>query len=137
MYFLIKIKVIFMYIYHLIEDEFEFINNMNINSNEKKLLKYEYLYNFVIDGKVINNVKYFLDSKLFLYYIFKNRIHKKYSNCNYYGPVIDKDFDYMKNYLIKKHPENKNIRFVLPTSYDDYLDTIEFFIGRNGRCFFF
>ena len=126
-----------MYIYHLIEDDFEEINLLNIDSNDKKLLKYEYLYNFVIDGRIINNNRYFLNSKMFLYYLFKNRLHKKYSICNYFGPKIDKDFKYMKKYLIEKYPENENIRFILPTTYDDYLDTIEFFIGRNGRCFFF
>tara|TARA_E500000178_G_scaffold343613_1_gene390657 strand:- start:1602 stop:1982 length:381 start_codon:yes stop_codon:yes gene_type:complete len=126
-----------MYIYHLIEDKFEEINNMSIEFNKKKILKYEYLYDFVINGVVINNSRFFLDSKLFIYYIFKGKFHKKYCTIKYYSPIIDKDFQHMKNHLMKKYPDNKNIRFILPTSYDDYLDTVEFFIGRNGRCFFF
>ena len=126
-----------MYIYHLIEDKFEKIDYMNINFNEKKLLKYEYLYNFVINGEIIYDTKYFLDKKLFLYYIFYNKIYKRYCNCKYYGPEIDKDFEYMKKYLMEKNPENKKIRFILPTTYDDYLDTIHIFLGENDRYFFF
>lgn len=137
MYFSIKIKVIFMYIYHSIEDKFEEINSLNIDSDEKKLMKYEYLYDFVIHGKIINNTKYFVNKKLFLYYIFNDKIHKKYCKCNYYGPEIDKDFEYMKEYLMKKNPENKKIRFILPTTYDDYLDSIHILIGKNDRYFFF
>ena len=73
---------------------------MSIEFNKKKILKYEYLYDFVINGVVINNSRFFLDSKLFIYYIFKGKFHKKYCTIKYYSPIIDKDFQHMKNHLI-------------------------------------